>query len=92
MDLIIQALDDKSGKVQEAAYWLLQDRKDPRVKPVLQAYNPYLFFECLYTIDIGRVYSLALSPDGKILVSVDYDNTVKVWDLQTQQLIHTLNI
>ena len=90
LDLVIQALDDKSEKVQEAAYWLLQDSTEPRVKLALQAYNPYLFFECLCTTHMGPVRTLALSPERKTLVSVDVDtNTIKEWNLQTQQIIHT---
>ena len=89
LDLVIQALESQSKQVQEAACLLLQDSTEPRVKLALQAYNPYLFFECLCTLQMGLVKSLALSPERKTLVSVDDDSVIKVWDLQTQQVVHT---
>jgi len=36
------------------------------------------------------VRSLAISPDGEILVSSSYDYTIKIWDLKTGNEIHTL--
>jgi WD40 repeat protein len=36
----------------------------------------------------GRVNSVAISPDGHILVSKGFDKTVKVWNLHTGQLLH----
>jgi DNA-binding beta-propeller fold protein YncE len=36
-----------------------------------------------------QVYSAAYSPDGKCIVSVSNDNTVKVWDTATGNLIQT---
>lgn len=36
----------------------------------------------------GWVYSVAISPDGQTLISKGYDNSVKVWNLYTGQLLH----
>lgn len=36
------------------------------------------------------VCSLAISADGKILVSGSWDQTIKVWQLETGKLLHTL--
>ena len=36
------------------------------------------------------ITSLAISPDNKKIVSVSCDNTVKIWDLESGNLINTL--
>ncbi|MCC5656489.1 hypothetical protein LC608_05745 [Nostoc sp. XA010] len=38
----------------------------------------------------NSVNSLAFSPDGKILASGSYDNTIKLWDIGTGREIYTL--
>jgi WD40 repeat protein len=43
----------------------------------------------LPAIAIG-VYSVAFSPDGKTLASASGDNTIKLWNLQSQKPIATL--
>lgn len=38
------------------------------------------------------VTSVAITPDGKTLVSHGWDNIVKLWHLQTEKLFHTLTV
>ena len=38
----------------------------------------------------NTVWSVAISPDGTTLASTSYDRTIKVWDLRTEKLRHTL--
>jgi WD40 repeat protein len=36
------------------------------------------------------VYSVAFSPDGRIVASGSHDNTIRLWDIATGELQHTL--
>jgi WD domain, G-beta repeat len=47
---------------------------------------------CTYTLEghSSGVNSVVFSPDGSRVASVSYDNTVRVWDVQTGQCQHTL--
>lgn len=100
LDAVIQALDDRSNQVSSAAYLLLEDSQELRVKQALQNYNRFARFECLHTINgngIRKPSCLAISSVGKTLVSDCYDmgtsywyNEFKVWDLRTGELINSL--
>lgn len=48
---------------------------------------------CLQTLSRhqGGIWDIALSPDGKLLVSGSQDQTLKLWDAVDGQLIETLN-
>ncbi|MEG3835304.1 serine/threonine protein kinase [Microcoleus sp. MON2_D6] len=49
-------------------------------------------WRCVYTLPghSSFVNSLAISPDGKILASGSWDKTIKIWNLETTELIGTL--
>ncbi|MEG3897635.1 MULTISPECIES: WD40 domain-containing protein [unclassified Microcoleus] len=51
-----------------------------------------LKWRCVYTVPghSSFVNSLAISPDGKILASGSWDKTIKIWNLETAELIGTL--
>ena len=38
----------------------------------------------------GRINAVAVTPDGRQCVSASYDRTLKVWDLETRQLINVI--
>ncbi|MEG4089742.1 WD40 repeat domain-containing protein, partial [Microcoleus sp. Pol12B4] len=49
-------------------------------------------WQCVYTLPghSSFVNSLAISPDGKIMASGSWDKTIKIWNLETAELIGTL--
>ncbi|MEG4111641.1 MULTISPECIES: WD40 domain-containing protein [unclassified Microcoleus] len=49
-------------------------------------------WRCVYTLPghSSFVNSLAISPDGKIMASGSWDKTIKIWNLETAELIGTL--
>ncbi|MBN3922332.1 WD40 repeat domain-containing protein [Nostoc sp. NMS4] len=76
-DLVIQALKDPSQRLQLAAYKLLRDISELKVKQAILEFNPYRFFECVYTIELNQYYdaAIAIHPDGKTLVCCDASDT-----------------
>ena len=38
----------------------------------------------------GAVHSLKISPDGRLLVSCGEDGTIKVWNVESTDLVRTL--
>ena len=49
-------------------------------------------FSLLHTLTghTGYVYSVAFSPDGLTLASGSRDKTIKLWEVPTGRLLHTL--
>jgi WD40 repeat protein len=80
LDLIIRALEDESEQVQKAAYFLLLQREEPKVREILQEYTPWRFGGKAYTFGwhLGMVWSVAISPDGQIVVTGSRDKTIKI--------------
>ncbi len=93
LDLLIAALQDESIQVQKVAYLRLQDRKSAKAKRALQAYDPYVLFECLATLHGHQsgLTAVAISPDGRSLISSSRDHAIKVWDWWAQEEVFTLN-
>ncbi|MBW4469582.1 MAG: WD40 repeat domain-containing protein [Stenomitos rutilans HA7619-LM2] len=92
LELLTQALQDKAIEVQKAAYLRLQTRTEAAAERALAAYDPYVLFECLATLagHWAGVTAVAISPDGRSLVSGSRDKTIIVWDWWAQEAIFTL--
>ena len=54
LDLVIQGLQDESRQIQFAAYSLLKQRQEPRVKRQLQKYLPWFEFDVVTVNAVGR--------------------------------------
>lgn len=93
LDLIIGALKDSAWQVRQTAYLLLQESTDPTLKHALEEYNPYQLFQCLHRHSTAQstAYSVAISPDGQLLVSGGNDRTIKVRSLHTGRILRTLS-
>lgn len=93
LDLVIGALKDSSWQVRQTAYSLLQGSTEPTLTQALEEYNPYQLLQCLYRHSTPRstAYSVAISPDGQILVSGGNDKTIKVRSLHTGRILRTLS-
>jgi WD40 repeat protein len=92
LDLLIEALQDEAIPVQKAAYLLLQNGQSAQAKRALQAYDPYVLFDCLVTLKghTRGITSVAISPDGRTIVSGSRDGVIKVWDWWAQEEIFTI--
>ncbi|MEH2327429.1 MAG: WD40 repeat domain-containing protein [Nostoc sp.] len=94
LELVIQSLQNESVQLKVVAYKLLHKRKEAGLEQVIAAFNPYhyKFFECLITLKghTSDVYGIAFSPDGETIASASHDQTIKLWNIQTSQLIYTL--
>jgi WD40 repeat protein len=93
LELLIEALHDESNQVQKVAYLRLQNRREAIAKRALESYDPYVLFECLATLTGHRsgVTAVAISPDGRWLITGSRDETIKVWDWWAQEEVFTLN-
>ena len=56
------------------------------------AWDKRIEFQCLQTFgdDPGIVLSVAISPDGETIVSGSEDNSLKIWNLETGELVRTI--
>lgn len=93
LDLVIRASTSTETQVQLAAERILiQQRNIPELKQKLLEYNPWLFCDCLLTLNehSDRVTCVAVDASGLSLASGSNDKTIKIWSLPTSELQHTL--
>ncbi|WP_052334329.1 WD40 domain-containing protein [Kamptonema formosum] len=83
-------LEDTWNKDYPGTSWLPMICQNPAVEPL--TWRGLLAWTCAHTIsghsDIIR--TVAISPDGKTLATGSFDKTVKLWNLDTGELIDTI--
>jgi WD40 repeat protein len=90
VNVLISSLADPSEAVQRWAYALLKRSHLPKAKMAIEDYQPYRFFRCLQVLEHQKaVRTLAIDPGGSFLVSGSNDRTVKIWEINTGNLIKT---
>lgn len=93
LSLVIEALNDKSWRLQRTAYLLLEKNQESTVIEALQEYNPYQFFQYLYKYSTGKstIYAIAFTPDNQIMVSGGNDRIITLRNLKNGKIIRTFN-
>jgi len=68
------------------------DRESSEQSQSIKDKHPYAFFRYLKTFKghLAAVYAVKFSSDGKTLISASADNTIKLWNLTTNQESYTL--
>ena len=90
LDLIIAALENESKEVSHAAYILLGNRTEPKIKQALKKFTIWGFLEFIEYEEIGKGDYVAISSDNHYIVSGsgDSDGIIRVWELETKKGKH----
>lgn len=91
LSLVIEALNDKSWRVQRTAYSLLENNQESIAIEALQEYNPYQFFQYLYRYSTGKstTYAIAFTPDNQIMISGGNDRIITLRNLKNGKIIRS---
>lgn len=84
LDFVIQVWQKEFEKVSFAAYLLLREREEAKVKQALEEYNPWLKMECVHTLPNVNTRCIAIDSNGKVFF--DGSNSVNIYDLHTGEV------
>ncbi len=62
----------------------------PQAEAVLRSALPDLYTRAVFRGHTESVVSVAFSPDGRTILTGSWDNTARLWDAASGQLLHTL--
>ncbi|HEY9850266.1 MAG TPA: WD40 repeat domain-containing protein [Leptolyngbyaceae cyanobacterium] len=93
LELAFSALQDKAWQVRQTAYLLLQSCEDAILQEAFQADNPYQLLRCLHRHPTPKftAYTVAISPNGQILISGGSDRVITVRSLYSGKIIRTFS-
>jgi len=95
VELVIKALDDSLQQVKLRAYQLLKKKNQAKIFQAFRdrRFDYYNLSECLRNLenDSSAVISLAISPDSQSLVSSSWNQTIRLWDINSGQCLKILN-
>jgi len=78
--------------INQANQQMVQFKNSTTVKEFnnLEKYSSLVYSRATLTGHKDLIYSIAFSPDGRTLASTSYDETIKLWDLQSKKEIANL--
>lgn len=84
---------DLAKALEQSKVAVKADRQGNQVKVDGAKFQTQIW-KCIRTLTghADQVTSVAITPDGKTLVSGDDDGIIKLWHLQTGKLLHTLTV
>lgn len=92
-NLLLQVLKQpESSQLRWAVYEVLSRKTEPEIEAAVFQYSPYRSFQHLLTLfpsDVGRSHLFAISPDSKQLVTYSSEAALKVWNLETGDLLRS---
>ena len=82
----------EDGPVASEAGRHLADKTPPWLRHLARLTAPPVRPECLRTLEghSARVSSIDVTSDGRRVVSASWDNTLRIWDIETGQCLRTL--
>ncbi len=79
LELAIAALKDKATSVQQAAYSLISQSSEPRVKSILQEYDPLLYRRGIECFDVNDRMVLVLASIEQVAQTLERTLQVEYW-------------
>ena len=92
LDLVISALEDEFEKVSIAAFKILRNRQENKVKQAILNFNPWLYLKCQYELKQHSkpIFCVAICDNGKKIISGGEDRQIIFYNIETEQVIYKI--